>query len=67
MAGNLTPSLAFIYDFAGSWLIQPGINWTFWDPFRMQVRYNFIDGKYTGVGFFKTRDSIWLELQYLLY
>jgi hypothetical protein len=67
MGGNLTPSLAFIYDFSGSWLIQPGVNWTFWEPFRMQVRYNFIDGKYTGVGFFKTRDSIWLELQYLLY
>jgi hypothetical protein len=67
MAGNLVPNLAFVYDFAGSWLIQPGINWTFWDPFRMQIRYNFIDGKYTGVGFLKTRDSIWLELQYLLY
>jgi hypothetical protein len=67
LAGNLTPNVTFFYDFAGSWLIQPGVNWTFWDPWRMQIRYNFIDGKYTGIGFLKTRDSIWLELQYLLY
>jgi hypothetical protein len=67
LGGNLTPNLAFIYDMAGSWLVQPGVNWTFWEPWRMQVRYNYIDGRYTGVGLFKTRDSIWLELQYLLY
>jgi hypothetical protein len=67
MGGNLTPNLAFIYDFSGSWLVQPGVNWTFWEPFRMQVRYNYIDGRYAGIGFFKTRDSVWLELQYLLY
>lgn len=67
MGGNLTPRLVFFYDFGGSWLVQPGIDWTFWEPFRAQVRYNYIDGRYTGIGFFKTRDSIWLELQYLLY
>lgn len=42
-------------------------NWTFWEPFRMQFRYNFIDSRYSGVGFQKTKDSIWIELQYLLY
>jgi len=67
MGGNLVPNMAFIYDFGGAWLVQPGVNWTFWDPWRMQIRYNWIDGRYTGVGFFKTKDSIWLELQYLLY
>jgi hypothetical protein len=67
MGGNLTPNLAFIYDMSGSWLVQPGVNWTFWDPWRMQIRYNWIDGRYTGVGLFKTKDSVWLELQYLLY
>ena len=67
MAGNLTPRVTFFYDFSGSWLVQPGVDWTFWDPFRLQVRYNYIDGRYAGIGFFKTRDNIWVELQYLLY
>jgi hypothetical protein len=67
LSGNLTPRVTFFYDFSGSWLVQPGIDWTFWDPFRMQIRYNYLDGRYAGIGFFKTRDNIWLELQYLLY
>jgi hypothetical protein len=66
-AGNLIPRLVFLYDFSGSWLVQPGVDWVFWDPFRLQVRYNWIDGRYAGIGFLKTRDSVWLELQYLLY
>ncbi|MGE4094583.1 MAG: DUF1302 family protein [Candidatus Binatia bacterium] len=65
--GNVRPSLVFLYVYSGSWLVQPGIDWNFWDPFRMQVRYNYIDGRQSGIGFFKTKDSIWLELQYLLY
>jgi hypothetical protein len=67
LGGNLTPRLVFLYDFAGSWLIQPGVDWTFWEPFRFQMRYNFIDGKYSGIGFFKAKDHIYFELQYLLY
>jgi hypothetical protein len=66
-SGNLTPRVTFFYDFSGSWLVQPGIDWTFWDPFRLQIRYNYLDGRYAGIGFFKTRDNIWVELQYLLY
>jgi hypothetical protein len=67
MGGNLTPRLAFVYDWSGSWFLQPGVDWTFWDPFRASVRYNWIDGNYGGIGAFKTKDSVWLELQYLLY
>ena len=67
MGGNLSPRFVFFYDWAGSYLMQPGLNWTFWDPFRMQLRYNYIDGKYSGIGFFKNKDSFWIELQYLLY
>jgi hypothetical protein len=55
-----------LYDFAGSWLIQPGIGWAFWDPFRVQLRYNYLDGRYSGIGVFKTRDNFWLELQHVL-
>lgn len=72
MGGNLRPSFVFFYDWSGAWLMQPGIDWTFWDPFRLSVRYNWLDGNYNGglvggIGFAKTKDNIWLELQYLLY
>ncbi|MBI3247288.1 MAG: hypothetical protein HYZ50_12360, partial [Deltaproteobacteria bacterium] len=67
LAGNLRPSLVFLYDWSGSWLVQPGVDWTFYDPFRVSVKYNWIDGNYGGIGVFKTKDNVWLELQYLLY
>jgi Protein of unknown function (DUF1302) len=67
MAGNLRPSVNFFYDWAGAYLFQPGIDWTFWDPFRVSVRYNYIEGRYSGIGFSKTKDNAWIELQYLLY
>ena len=66
-AGNVRPRFVVFYDMAGAYLLQPGIDWWFWDPFRLSIRYNFIDGKYTGIGFFKFKDSVWFELQYLLY
>jgi hypothetical protein len=66
-SGNVRPSLTFFYDWAGSWLIQPGVDWIFWEPLRLSVRYNYLDGRYMGIGFFKTRDNIWVELQYVLY
>jgi hypothetical protein len=65
--GNVRPSFVFFYDWSGSWLMQPGVDWTFYDPFRASVKYNWIDGNNAGIGAFKTKDSIWLELQYLLY
>jgi hypothetical protein len=67
MAGNLRPSFTAIYDWSGSYLLQPGIDWTFWDPFRVSIRYNYIEGRYYGVGLSKTKDNAWIELQYLLY
>ncbi|NOT57444.1 MAG: hypothetical protein HOP18_22805 [Deltaproteobacteria bacterium] len=68
LGGNLRPSFVFFYDWNGSWLMQPGFDWKFWDPFAVTMRYNWIDGNYgAGIGAFKTKDSIWLEFQYLLY
>lgn len=66
-AGNVRPRFVVFYDMAGAYLLQPGLDWWFWDPFRLSIRYNFIDGRYTGIGFFKYKDSVWFELQYLLY
>lgn len=68
MTGNLRPSVTFFYDWGGAWLVQPGVDWIFHRSFRLSVRYNYLDGRYAaGIGLFKTRDNIWVELQYLLY
>jgi len=45
LAGNLRPSVLGFYAWSGSWLVQPGVDWTFWDPWRVSMRYNYIDGK----------------------
>jgi hypothetical protein len=66
-AGNVRPSVTFFYDWSGSYLFQPGLDWTFYDPFRLSIRYNWIEGRYAGLGLFKTKDNVWVELQYLLY
>jgi hypothetical protein len=68
MGGNMRPSFTFFYDWSGSYLVQPGLDWTFWDPFRASVRYNYIEGRGNrGLGLQNRKDSIWFELQYLLY
>lgn len=66
--GNLRPSLTFFYDWSGSWLLQPGVDWTFWDPLRLSMRYSWIEGRgNAGIGAQNTKDNVWLELQYVLY
>jgi len=67
MGGNLRPALGFQYDWAGSWLLQPSVTWVFWDPFRVNMTYNWIEGNWGGLGTLKFKDNIWFELQYLLY
>jgi hypothetical protein len=70
LSGSLQPSATVFYDWAGAWLVQPGVNWIFRDPFRLSIRYNWLAGRYAmdgGIGLFKTRDSIWVELQCELY
>jgi hypothetical protein len=71
--GNVRPSFTFFYDWSGAWLMQPGIDWTFYDPFRVSLRYNYLDGRYSavgaggGLGPANTKDNFWIEFQYLLY
>lgn len=66
--GSLRTALGFFYDWSGSWLVQPGLDWIFWDPFRASLRYNYLDGRGNrGLGFSNNKDNIWVELQYLLY
>jgi len=68
MSGNVRPSFTFFYDWSGSYLVQPGLDWVFWDPFRMSIRYNYLDGRGNrGLGYQNRKDNVWFELQYLLY
>jgi hypothetical protein len=68
MGGNLRPSFTFFYNWHGNWLMQPGVDWRFWDPFALSVRYNVLDGRGNGgLGFFNRRNNVWVEFQYLLY
>jgi hypothetical protein len=68
MGGNLKPQLTFFYDWSGSYLIQPGVDWIFWEPFRASIRYNYLEGRGDrGLGIQNRKDNIWVELQYLLY
>ena len=67
MGGNLRPAFVMQYDWSGSWLMQPSITWTFWDPFRVNLTYNWIEGRWMGVGLLKAKDNIWIEFQYQLY
>jgi len=68
MGGNLRTAGTFFYDWSGSWLVQPAIDWKFWDPFAVSVRYNWLDGRANrGLGVFNNKDNIWVEFQYQLY
>ena len=68
LGGNLRTAGTFFYDWSGSWLIQPGIDWKFWDPFAVSIRYNWLDGRANrGLGLSNNKDNVWVELQYQLY
>ena len=68
MGGNFRPSFTFFYNWHGNWLLQPGLDWRFWDPFALSVRYNVIDGRGNGgLGVLNRKDNVWVEFQYLLY
>jgi len=70
IGGNVRPSFTFFFDWSGSFLVQPGLDWTFYDPFRVSFRYNYIDGRGSNraaIGTSNRKDNVWIELQYLLY
>ena len=68
MAGNVRPAFVFFYDWSGPYLIQPRIDWVFWDPFRASIRYNFIEGRGNkSLGIANQKDNVWIQLEYLLY
>jgi hypothetical protein len=64
-SGVISPALNFIYDWQGSWLVQPGITFVR-DPFRLLVQYNYIDGQFNGVGFLRDRDNLVVQLEVVI-
>ena len=61
-SGAVEPKLIFLYDWQGSWLVQPGITFIR-DPFRLTVQYNYLDGQYNGIGFLRDRDNVSVQLE----
>ena len=61
-SGAVEPKLIFLYDWQGSWLVQPGITFIR-DPFRLTVQYNYMDGQYNGIGFLRDRDNVIIQLE----
>ena len=64
MNGNLTPQFVVAYDPRGAVLLMPSIQYQ-WDPFRINLQYSAIMGKFTGLGFFRDRDQVSLTLSCL--
>jgi hypothetical protein len=64
MNGNLTPQFVAAYDPRGAVLLMPSIQYQ-WDPFRINLQYATIQGKFTGMGFFRDRDQVSLSLSWL--
>lgn len=64
-SGALEPKLVFLYDWQGSWLLQPAIT-MIRDPFRLTVQYNYLDGQYNGIGFLRDRDNLIMQLEMVI-
>ena len=64
-SGAVEPKLVFLYDWQGSWLVQPGITFIR-DPFRFTVQYNYLDGQYNGIGFLRDRDTLIMQLEMVI-
>ena len=64
---QVQPALGFQYDWEGTWVIQPGITFLR-DPFRFQIQYSWIDGRFSagGIGTLADKDNLAFRVDYLL-
>ena len=62
---QVVPVFVFFYDWEGAHLIQPTLQFLR-DPWRFQVQYNRLGGKYRGLGFNKDMDNFAIRIDYLL-
>lgn len=64
-SGVISPALLFLYDWQGSWLVQPGVTFVR-DPFRLTLQYNYLDGQFNGIGFLRDRDNLIVQLEFVI-
>ena len=64
-SGAISPALVFLYDWQGTWLVQPGVTFVR-DPFRLTLQYNYIDGQFNGIGFLRDRDNLIVQLEVVI-
>ncbi len=64
-SGVISPALVFLYDWQGTWLVQPGVTFVR-DPFRLTLQYNYIDGQFNGIGFLRDRDNLIVQLEVVI-
>lgn len=62
---QMQPTLTFFYDWEGSWLFQPALQFIR-DPFRFTIEYNNIWGRFISIGVFKDKDNLAFRIDYLL-
>jgi hypothetical protein len=62
---QLQPQLTFNYEWEGAWLIQPQLTFIR-DPWRFRVEYNWLDGRFIGLGFLQDKDNLAFRIDYLL-
>lgn len=62
---QIQPQVAVNYDWEGAWLIQPQLTFIR-DPWRFRIEYNWLDGRFNGIGFFQDKDNLAFRIDYLL-
>lgn len=62
---QLVPIFVFYYDWEGSWLFQPTLQFIR-DPWRFQLQYSNVGGVPRGIGVLKDMDNMAIRIDYLL-
>jgi hypothetical protein len=62
---QLVPIFVFFYDWEGSWLAQPTLQFIR-DPWRFQIQYSNVGGVPRGIGALKDMDNMAIRIDYLL-
>ena len=62
---QLVPIFVLFYDWEGSWLIQPTLQFLR-DPWRFQLQYSNVGGVPRGIGALKDMDNMAIRIDYLL-
>jgi len=64
MDGDLVPQIALAADYRNAWYLEPSIKYRYGN-FELLLKYQFIDGNFTGIGIFRDRDQALMRITYL--